>query len=451
MNQGSFSMYKNKLVVIKMNKIITSLAALAMCTTLAAQETSPKISLYGFIRNYYAFDTRESVAGTEDFFYYLPKDENMKGDVDLNEQNSLRFAAITSRIGLNVIGYEYDGFKMGAKIETDFYNGLSGVTGTAVLRIRQAYVNIGKNNWLVTAGQAWHPMAADMPDVFSLNTGAPFGPFSRTPQVKLDYNFSDALSLTASALWQMQYTSTGPDGASANYIKYGCTPELYAGLNYKKGGLLLRAGLNMLSIKPRHTTSVDKVDERITTFIPFFYGQYKKGLFSIKAKTVFAEAGEHVNLNGGYGISNLQKGTCEYTPTRNSSTWVSLMYGKKTQWILFGGYVKNFGTKDDLFPVAAHIFMKGDKVYVPASNLYFSKNSFSNMNQMWRLTPTVIHNIGKFSIGLEYEITSVQYGDYQTFEEGNEKFKCIGINGLAEDNLHWITNNRLQALVKFTF
>ena len=424
-----------------MNKIITSLAALAMCTTLAAQETSPKISLYGFIRNYYAFDTRESVAGTEDFFYYLPKDENMKGDVDLNEQNSLRFAAITSRIGLNVTGYEYDGFKMGAKIETDFYNGLSGVSGTAVLRLRQAYVTIGKNDWMVTAGQAWHPMAADMPDVFSLNTGAPFGPFSRTPQVKLDYKFNETLSLTGSAIWQMQYTSAGPNGASANYIKYSCTPEIYLGLNYKNDNLLFRAGVNMLSIKPRNNNGTVKVTDRITTFTPFLYGQYKSGLFSVKVKTLFAEAGEHVNLNGGYGISGVKSDgvSYEYTSTRNSSTWASFMYGKKTQWILFAGYVKNYGTKDDLYGAKDG--------YAPAANLYFSKNSFSNLNQMYRLTPTVIHNIGKFAIGLEYELTSVQYGDYKTVGD----VKYIGANGLAEDNLHWITNNRIQALVKFTF
>ena len=424
-----------------MNKITVSLAALAVCASLGAQETKPKVSLYGFIRNYYAFDTRESVAGTEDFFYYLPKDENKVGDVDLNEQNSLRFAALTSRIGLNVTGYEYNGLKFGAKIETDFYNGLSGVTGTAVLRLRQAYATVGKNDWLVTAGQAWHPMAADMPDVFSLNTGAPFGPFSRTPLVKFDYNFNNTLSLTASAIWQMQYTSAGPNGASADYIKYGCTPEFYLGLNYKNEGLLLRAGVSVLSIKPRRNNGSVKVDDRITTFTPFLYGQYQSGLFSVKVKTTYAEAGEHVNLNGGYGISGLKSDgvSYEYTPTRNSSTWASFMYGKKTQWILFAGYVKNFGTKDELYGAADG--------YAPAANLYFSKNSFSNMNQMWRLTPTVIHNIGKFAIGLEYEVTSVQYGDYKTIDG----VKFIGSKGLAEDNLHWITNNRIQALVKFTF
>ncbi len=433
-----------------MNRIAVSLAALAVCASLGAQETKPRVSLYGFIRNYYAFDTRESVAGTEDFFYYLPKDENKKGDVDLNGQNSFRFAALTSRIGLNVTGYEYDGFKIGAKIETDFYNGLSGSTGTAVLRLRQAYATIGRNDWLVTAGQAWHPMAADMPDVFSLNTGAPFGPFSRTPQVKLDYSLNETWSLTGAAIWQMQYTSTGPGGASADYIQYGCTPEIYLGLNYRKDDFLFRAGVNMLSIKPRSNNGTVKVDDRITTFTPFLYGQYKKGLFSVKAKTTFAEAGEHLNLNGGYGISGVKSDgvSYEYTPTRNSSTWVSLMYGKKTQWILFGGYVKNFGTKDDLYTgKGSGVTDLNGHTYAKAENLYFSKNSFSNMNRMFRLTPTVIRNIGKFAIGLEYELTSVQYGDYKTIDG----VKCIGVDGLAKDNLHWITNNRIQALVKFTF
>ncbi|HBH07859.1 MAG TPA: hypothetical protein DDX40_00395 [Rikenellaceae bacterium] len=247
----------------------------------------------------------------------------------------------------------------------------------------------------------------------------------------------------------MQYVSAGPSGASANYIKDACTPEIYLGLNYKKDNLLLRAGVNMLSIKPRVNNGSVKVDDRITTLTPFFFGQYKSGLFSAKVKTVFAEAGEHFNLNGGYGISAKNTdGSFDYTPTRNSSTWASFMYGKKTQWILFAGYVKNFGTKSDLYTGEGEMHKDTDgKLYALASNLYFSKNSFSNMNQMYRLTPTVIHNIGKFAIGLEYELTSVQYGDYKTVEG----VKYIGVNGLAEDNLHWITNHRVQALVKFTF
>ena len=60
------------------------------------------IKLYGFIRTYFAFDTRESLAGTEDLYYYMPKDVNIgTGGEDLNDQMSFRFAALTTRLGLD--------------------------------------------------------------------------------------------------------------------------------------------------------------------------------------------------------------------------------------------------------------------------------------------------------------------------------------------------------------
>ena len=160
--------------------ILASLLALGIGSAAFAQEASkPQLKLYGFIRNYFAYDTRESVAGTEDFFYWVPKDESIQNGMDVNAVHSFRFAALTSRVGLDVTGYQVQGWNLGAKIEADFYAGVSGVTGTATLRLRQAYLTMAKNAVSLKIGQAWHPMAADMPDVFSLNTGAPFGPFSR--------------------------------------------------------------------------------------------------------------------------------------------------------------------------------------------------------------------------------------------------------------------------------
>ena len=104
-----------------------------------------------------------------------------------------------------------------AKLEADFYAGVSGVTGTALFRLRQAYVTLAKGGFSAKIGQTWHPMAADMPHVFSLNTGAPFGPFSRTPEVVLEGKLSDSVTLTGALLWQMQYTSAGPEGASVSF------------------------------------------------------------------------------------------------------------------------------------------------------------------------------------------------------------------------------------------
>ena len=428
-----------------MKKTLVTIIALVLCGTgafaqEAKKENKASVSLHGFIRNFYTYDTRECVAGTEDFFMYLPKDVNMKGDTDLNAQSSFRTAALTSRFWIEAKGYEYEGIKMGARIEADFYSGLSGVSGTATLRMRQAFVTLDKNRWNLKLGQAWHPLAADLPDVFSLNSGSPFNPFSRSPQLAVNYNLGEGLSLTGTLLWQMQYNSTGPVGKSANYIKYGKTPELYLGLNYSKGALLARAGLDVLSIKPRWNDGKKKVSDRITTFSPFLYLQYRQGLLSLKFKTVFAEAGEHLNLNGGYGIHKiLDDGNYTYTPSRNSSSWFNIAYGSKLQAVFFAGYCKNFGTKESLLEDPSQPGF--------SNSFYFGSTSFSNMNQMWRVQPAMIYNLGKLAIGLELEVTRVQYGEYKS---GDVKYVKAS-NALVTDNLHWVTNKRVQALVKYTF
>ena len=278
------------------------------------QEFKNHFKLYGFIRNFFAFDTRESTAGTADLFYYMPKDEKLNdvGD-DLNAVPSFRFLALTSRVGLDVTGYQVGRTKFGAKVEADFYAGLSSssdkgvfpnqskVNGVAQFRLRQAYMTVGwddlkacgkENNASVflKVGQAWHPMAADQPHVFSLETGAPFNAFSRTPQVLMDAAIGKNFVISAAALWQMQYLSQGPEGASADYIKYACTPEGYVGLTVKSNnGFLARAGVDILSIKPRRigtgkvddpenpgtkVTTTVKVSDRITTVSPYLYLQY---------------------------------------------------------------------------------------------------------------------------------------------------------------------------------
>ncbi|MCR5003914.1 MAG: hypothetical protein K5984_06050 [Bacteroidales bacterium] len=419
-----------------------------------AQEKKPSIEVHGFVRSFFAYDSRVCTAGTEDFFTWAPKDRSVTGSTgdDINSESTFRFAALTSRLWVEVKGYEYNGIKFGARIESDFYSGLSGSTGTAQLRLRQAFVTAQWNeNNSMKIGQAWHPMAADMPHIFSLNTGTPFGPFSRTPQVNWEHRLDDNFTVNAAAIWQMQYVSAGPEGASANYIKYGKTPELYVGLSYKKDGFLGRVGLDVLSIKPRYYTTrwVDvtvngtttsestsvKVDDRITTFSPFVYLQYQKKDFAVKAKSIFAQAGEHMNLLGGYGIKDYDAATgeYEYTPTQTSSSWVSFSKGTQTKYILFLGYYKNFGTKDALYAGVTNVTPAG---------LYFQKSGSATMNQMVRATPTIIRSFGKFDLGLEYELTGVQYGDSS---------ECNLEKGLYETNLHWVFNNRIQGLVKFTF
>ena len=438
---------------------------------------------YGFIRNYFTYDSRESMSGTGDLYNYQPYDEawNMTPEEsastglpreDLNAISTFRFLSLTTRVGLDIVGYKWRGTEFSGKIEADFYAGLSTkvyhpVTGVAQFRLRQAYVALGWDSLPMlggkdfarvdlTIGQTWHPMTADLCDVISLASGAPFGPFNRSPQVKMDARLGKYVTLTGSLLWQMQYCSVGPSTAcaavqAADFIMYSKTPEAYLGLSVHTNGFLLRAGADVLSIKPRQfgktvpvpgDTITVRVKDRITTASPFLYLQYKKGEFSIKAKTIFSEAGEHMNLNSGYGVkAKNADGSWEYTPLRASSTWLSIVYGgkigaqedkhpQKLQGILFAGYIENLGTKEALYD--GNHDGHPDDLYTPRAN---------NMNRMWRLSPTLLYTVGKFQLGLEYEITSVQYGQAGSTD----------LYGIAKTNLHWVTNHRVQLMTKYNF
>ena len=458
------------------------LSLLVLLPAFAAQEAEKKAApvkehlqnhfkLYGFIRNYFVYDSRDSKAGTGDLFYYLPLDNkwntpdvNNPAREDLYASPNFRFLALTSRVAFDVSGYYINNLHFGAKVEGDFYAGLSSVdkdkfaqgthsnnssiSSTAQARLRQAYVTLtwkdlpmrGEKTAQVglKMGQAWHPMAADMPHVFGLETGAPFGPFSRTPQVTMDASLGEHWILSASAIWQQQYMSAGPLGSSAIYMKYGCTPEIYAGITVKGKNLLFRTGVDVVSIKPRNIgpitdpTDASKtfnvhVKDRKTSVLGYVYGQYTHKLLSIKAKTTFGQGGEHMNLMSGYAVVDKTDPTnWKYASMRNSSTWFSASYGKKWQGVLFLGYVKNFGLREEAQTLAS-------------SDVYFCNNGFSNINQMYRINPQLLYNLGKFTLGLEYQWTAVQYGSN------------LNKKALALDGLHWVGNNRVNMMVKFTF
>lgn len=445
----------------------------------AVSHLKQHFKLYGFIRNYFTYDSRESISGTADLYNYQPRDEQWNqteaealasgiAREDVNAVGTFRFLSLTTRVGVDIKDYKWRGMEIGGKIEADFYAGLStktgqthALSGVAQFRLRQAYIALGWDSLRMndkdyarvdlTIGQTWHPMAADLCDVIALASGAPFGPFNRSPQLKMDARLGKFFTLTAAGLWQMQYLSTGPETQSGEYIAYSKTPEAYLGLSVHDKGWIARAGVDVLSIAPRHLGSVtDKtgstvtvtVKDRITTVSPFLYLQYKKDEFSIKAKTILAESGEHMNLDAGYGVKAMHPdGSWEYTPTRQSASWVSIVYGgrvgqqeekhpQRLQGILFAGYVHNIGTKDEL--------LDSDNDGL-ADVLWTARPT--NMRQMWRLSPTLLWTIGKFQVGCEYEITSVRYG---TFAPGD-------LRGLATTNLHWVTNHRVQLMTKFNF
>ena len=419
-----------------MKKTLFMAALMTMFIGGAKAQEKPSVKLYGFIRNYACFDTRESMTSNSEQFYYMPKDEKLDANgEDINEQPNMMLLSITTRLGLNITGLEFLGAKTSAKIESDFA-GFG--TSNTVLRIRQAYAKMEWEKNSILAGQAWHPMMGDMmPDVFSLETGAPFTPFSRTPQVRYDYK-NKGFTLTATALYQYQYTSYGPDGASFNYARNAIVPELYFQAMYKNGGFMIGAGVDLLTLKPRQSYTMSSVDENgatltatykckedpVVSISPTIFASYKKGNWGVKGRFTYAQNAAHLSMISGYGVTKVnENGEQEYGSINSAGGWVDVTYKKTLKkgfltFCCFAGYTKNLGCKDEF---TGPIYMRGEK----------------NMDNMWRVAPSVLYTHNAMQIGIEYNPTTVAYGT------PDSQYKM--------SDTHNVTNHRICAMLKYNF
>ncbi len=411
-------------------KRVFLLAALA-CITLSGFSQIKvsdhiNIKLYGFVRNYACYDNRESYTSNSEQFYYMPMDWNkdINGD-DINEKSNMMLLSITTRLGLNITGPEFLGAQTSAKIEADFA-GFG--TSNTVFRIRQAYAKMAWEKHDLLVGQAWHPMMGDMmPDVFTLETGAPFTPFSRSPQVRYNYHIKD-FTLTATALYQYQYTSPGPDGSKFDYARDAVVPEIYLQAMYKGKKFQAGAGVDILTLKPRSQAATAdgniKVSESIVSVSPTLFASYKNGNWGVKGRITYAENAGHLSMISGYGVSKVKpNGEQEYSPLRSVAGWMDITYKHKVKkgyftYCLFAGYTKNYGSHDELI---AGPYIRGQK----------------NAGYIWRIAPSVLYTHNAMQIGLEYNPTTVGYGT----ADSNYRVK----------DMHRVTNHRICAMLKYNF
>ena len=394
---------------------------LALCgMTASAQDKAVKAEIYGFVRNYFTYDSRSCVQSNEGLFNMLPNDVNYasNGD-DLNAIPSMRFLSMTTRLGLNVAGPEIWGAKSTAKIESDFCGASSGTAFN--LRIRQAYTKLAWEQSDLLVGQAWHPMSGDlMPEVFSLATGAPFNPFNRSPQVRYNYAPVKGLSFTAAALYQYQYGSVGLDGKTSNtYSRNALVPELFVGVTTKGKHLTGMLGANVSTIAPRVTANNMLVDERLTSYSFMASGSLKVDDLSVRAKAVYGQNTSHMQQPTGFGIvETFDNGVNNYENMQLGSAWITMMYGKKLRYGFFAGWMKNYGSAGEDF-----------------TSLVVRNNT--GLDQAYRFSPIVTYKVENMQIGLEYEHTAAAYGFYQA-------------DGTVA-NTHWVANNRICVMVKYDF
>ena len=380
-----------------------------------------KLKIYGQVRADLFYNTRANVESVDGLFYSYPMD--IKPDAegnDLNDQDNSNFYLLYSRLGLDVNGPKLGSAKTSAKIEFDFRG--SGTT-LSLIRLRHAYFNFNWGKSSVLAGQTWHPFFGEVsPQMLNLNTGAPFQPFSRAPQVRYRFNHK-GLQLTASAVWQSQFLSNGPEGKSNKYIKNSCVPEIHFGADYKTSNLIVGAGADMTSLVPRTQSTLNgktyKVDERITSVSGEIHAKYTTPMWQFAAKSTLASNLTQTSMLGGYGVCDIDPitGQQSYTPTYNSSSWVNVVWGKKWKVGVFGGYMKNLGTTKEVSSLI------GTGV---------------DVDQIVCGSAEVTYNLPHWRIGLEYNYTTAWYGD---LNKANGKII----------NTHSVDNHRAVVSASFMF
>ena len=414
-----------------------------------------KLKPYGFVRNYYFYDSRQITQSNAGLSNRIPKDElwNEAGDEDLNAVSQSSFLAISTRFGLNLSGLRVLNADVTAKAEGDFCGFSSSNT---MIRLRHAY---GKLQWQHNAlliGQTYTPFFAEYsPEVLSHAAGSPFQPESRSPQIRYEGSVDD-WKFTAAAVWQFQYQSWGPDGKSSKYQLYAHVPEFVIGFDYKNDrGFTIGAGVDISTIRPRtqyetsYTVGVikdtiwnadksgyDRIEERdstiktkrlvkelFTSASPMFFIDYKnkENTFHILFKSIYGQNVAHFNMYSGYGVSKINEdGTQEYKPLRSLTNFVDLSWGKKFRGNFFAGYMKNFGASEDFV---------GD---------IYTLDKIKNIDYLWRVSPAISYTVSKFTFGLEYELTGVGYGDN------------VESNGSVKADRD-VLNHRASAMIKFAW
>ncbi|OFX17340.1 MAG: hypothetical protein A2033_16660 [Bacteroidetes bacterium GWA2_31_9] len=394
-----------------MKKIILSLIVfLPLFINAQEKKENPVygITFSGFVKNDVFFDNRQTVTIREGHFLLYPDNEKLDVDgKDINAKPTLNMLAIQSRLTGKITGPDAFGAKTSGMIEADFFGNegkdFADVNG---FRIRHAFVKL---NWKTTEllfGQYWHPMfqTGCFPGVISFNTGVPFQPFSRNPQIRLTKKVGK-LSLMLAAIEQRDFTSSG----GSVVLRNSAIPDMQFQLTYgtkndsAKTEFLVGAGVGYKTIVPRlfsetkdtaNKTISHKVNEKVSSLSASVFMKFKLPILTVKVEGVYGQNMYDLVMLGGYavsGISDSSKMSYDYTTLNTASGWLDIhSNGTKFQIGLFGGYAMNLGTTDE---IKGAVSSRG-----------------SNIKYVYRAAPRFVFISGKTQFATEIEYTTAAYG-----------------------------------------
>jgi hypothetical protein len=214
--------------------------------------------------------------------------------------------SIQSRLRGDIQGPDAFGAKTSGVLEAEFFG-----TSEADLngfRLRQAYTKLDWEKFSLLIGQAWHPMFPTecFPKTVSFNTGAPFTPFSRNPQLKLTYK-PGKFSVTVTAYSQRDFTSTGPDGSGNKYMRNSGLPGLNAQIKIPvtSSGFALIGG-DYKTIRPELRTAANfENPNTLSSLAGFATLHIKTKPVSLTLMGAWCQNATDLTMIGGYGVADI--------------------------------------------------------------------------------------------------------------------------------------------------
>ncbi len=393
------------------NKRFYALFLFLMPVVVSAQEFGIKFS--GFVKNDIIYDSRQTVSIRQGHYLLYPDKERLdENNVDINAKSTFHILSIQSRIKGDITAPEVLGAKPTGMIEAEFFGNIEQNINT--FRLRHAYVMLSWPTTELMIGQYWHAMFITdcFPNVVSFNTGAPFQPFARNPQIRLTQKVFSNFSVVGTAMSEIDFVTNGPDGPSSKYIRNAAFPELnlkfiYNWKNETKGYEFL-AGVSgdYKKIMPRLVTSANyKDNESVSSLAWMGFLKFKIPAVTFSFEYVYGENFHSLTMLGGYAVeevTDMEKDFRTYTPIRTMGLWTDIQTNGKTwQAGLFGGYSRNVGSENIINFI-------DQPPALTAQQIYYSRGS--DIEYIYRIAPRLLFNTGRFRVAAEVEYTVAAYG-----------------------------------------
>ncbi len=406
------------------------------------KESDFGIRLKGYVKSDVFYDTRQTVDAREGHFFLWPAPINEGEDGnDLNATPQFNILSVQSRLNGLISGPDALGAKTSGRIEGAFFGHTNGdING---FRLRHAYLKLNWESSELLIGQTWNPLfiAHSFPGVVSFNTGAPFQPFSRNPQIRFKKSFG-GLDLIAAAVSQRDFSSGGPNGSSSEYLRNAALPDMHLQLHYNKlndetgNGFSTGLGGAYKEIVPRLSSnmggdSVYQVNESVKGLSGTAFLKVLTSPLMIKFQGVYGQNTADLLMVSGYGISGVADpvtGELNYTPLNTLSLWTDIAT-RADKWNvgLFAGFTENMGTTEEMDPETAYLYASG-----------MDEANGNYIKQLYRVSPRVMYQTGSLRLALEGEYTTTAFGnDY------NKK-------GIAE-NIEDVSNMRILFAAYYFF